>query len=122
MGTNSNLLTVLSPGIYAVKVTSNGCFGIFSFSVDPFGCVIPLGISPDGDGINDYWDLSGFKIKQLFIYNRYGMKVYSKTEYRKEWNGQQDNGNELPDGTYFYVIERTGFDTVSGWVYINRKL
>jgi len=47
--------------------------------------------------------------------------VYSKANYVNEWEGKSDNGNELPDGTYYYVIERSNGEAKSGWVYINRN-
>ncbi|WP_415776934.1 gliding motility-associated C-terminal domain-containing protein, partial [Flavobacterium gelidilacus] len=37
-----------------------------------------------------------------------------------QWYGQSDNGNELPTGTYYFVIERDNVETKSGWIYINR--
>ena len=114
--------TVSAVGTYTVKVTnSSGCIGTANITVDAITCVIPKGISADGDGINDFWDLSGFKVKQLSIFNRYGVKVYAKTDYSKEWGGQQDNGADLPDGTYYYIIERVGLDASTGWVYLNRQ-
>ena len=110
-------------GTYSVKVTNSlGCVGTTTTNITFLNCIIPNGISINGDGINEFWDLTGFNVKQVSIYNRYGMKVYSKREYVKEWGGQQDNGNELPDGTYFYVLEFNGKESVSGWVYINRAL
>ncbi len=119
---NAVTQNVSTTGTYSVKVTnSSGCFGTANITVDSITCQIPLGISVDGDGINDFWDLSGFKVTQLSIFNRYGVKVYAKTDYSKEWVGQQDNGSELPDGTYFYIIERNGLAPSSGWVYLNRK-
>ena len=57
----------------------------------------------------------------LNIFNRYGTIVYSKANYVNEWDGKSDNGNELPDGTYYYVIERSNGEAKSGWVYINRN-
>jgi len=84
-------------------------------------CIIPKGISPNGDGDNDTFNLTGFNVTQLNIYNRYGTIVYSKANYVNEWEGKSDNGNELPDGTYYYVIERSNGEAKSGWVYINRN-
>jgi gliding motility-associated-like protein len=56
------------------------------------------------------------------IFNRYGTNVYSKVNYSNEWYGQSDKGDELPDGTYYYVIEyNSGSKTVTGWIYINRE-
>ncbi|WP_208022845.1 T9SS type B sorting domain-containing protein, partial [Flavobacterium jejuense] len=35
--------------------------------------------------------------------------------------GQTNNGDELPDGTYYYVIEFADMDSKTGWIYINRQ-
>jgi len=59
-------------------------------------------------------------VSRLQIYNRNGIKVYSKTNYTNEWYGQTDDGKELPVGTYFYVMEYQGNKTKSSWVYINK--
>jgi gliding motility-associated-like protein len=84
--------------------------------------LIPKGISPNGDGLNDTFNLTGFNVKQLNIFNRYGSIVYSRTNYQNEWSGQSDKGQELPDGTYYYVIERNDSSEVkTGWIYINRE-
>ena len=49
------------------------------------------------------------------------MKVFEKANYTNEWSGQDLNGNELPTGTYFHVIEfKDGSETKSGWIYLNR--
>lgn len=93
-------------------------------------CVISQGLSPNGDGFNDNLDLrflddrSG--ISTLEIFNRYGQKVYEKANYRDEFIGQSDNGNNLTTGTYFYVIKFEQEDEVygilkKGWIYINRE-
>ena len=58
--------------------------------------------------------------KKLQIFNRYGTRVYSLSNYSDQWHGQTDDGDELPDGTYYYVIERNNEETVTGWIYINR--
>ena len=125
-GTNvlgsSQTQTVTQPGTYTVKVTSNGCIGIDSFIVDSVSCTIQKGISPNNDDKNDSFDLSGLNVKMLSIYNRYGTKVYSKSNYVNEWFGQSDKNDELPDGTYYYVIERDTVDAKSGWIYINRQI
>ena len=84
------------------------------------GCTIPKGFSPNGDGNNDTWDLSAFNIKKVEVFNRYGLKVFSKTDYIDEWGGKQDNGNELPSGTYYYMIEFYDRESSTGWVYINK--
>lgn len=85
------------------------------------GCFIPRGISPNGDNKNDNFDLSGFDVSELSIFNRYGEEVYNKSGYSNEWYGQNDNGKELPTGTYYYAVKLNGGEQKTGWVYINRQ-
>jgi hypothetical protein len=87
-------------------------------------CNIQKGISPNPtpDGKNDFFDLINLDVQNLNIFNRYGVKVYSKAQYTNEWRGQTDSGSELPDGTYYYVIEfNNNSKTKTGWIYINRQ-
>ncbi|MFA7274864.1 MAG: gliding motility-associated C-terminal domain-containing protein, partial [Crocinitomicaceae bacterium] len=85
---------------------------------------VPNGFTPDGDGYNDYFVIPGITDTSsvtLTIYNRYGNLVYQSKAYNNDWDGtSSENGMELPDGTYFYVLEMTGSDAKSGYVYINR--
>ncbi|MEW5676466.1 fibronectin type III domain-containing protein [Flavobacterium enshiense] len=85
-------------------------------------CNIPKGISPNNDGLNDSWDLEGLGVRKVNIFNRYGATVYEHgSGYTNQWYGQSKGGDELPDGTYYYVIEAGDGSTKSGWVYINRE-
>ena len=49
------------------------------------------------------------------------MKVYSHLNYKKEWDGRTDDGQELPDGTYYYLIEFEDRESKTGWVYLTRE-
>ena len=135
-GGSDQTVTLTAAGVATVEVVSsttlvsiellnisNGCSlalsDVASVTVQP--CSIPKGISPNGDNLNDELDLSFYNIEKLEIFNRYGSKVYSKSNYENEWHGQSDNGNELPDGTYYYVIDFTDIETKTGWIYINRE-
>lgn len=106
---------------YTVTVTWNGCSHSQTLTVDSTGCTIQKGISPNGDGYNDYFDLEGQNVTKLQIFNRYGTVVYSKGGYTNQWYGQSDDGEELPDGTYYYVIDRAGGESKTGWIYISRE-
>jgi gliding motility-associated-like protein len=121
---NTQSIVVSEEGDYSVTVTSNGCSGTSAaFNADSITCVIQKGISVNStpDGLNDCFDLEGFNVNKLSIFNRYGMKVYSRNDYTNQWCGQSDNGDELPDGTYYYVIERDNGETKTGWIYINKE-
>lgn len=123
VGTDVSLIIKVTD-IYTVTVTpktGNECPATGEAIVDSVSCDIPRGVSPNNDSMNDEFDLTGFDVKKLTIYNRYGQEVYSKTNYTKEWTGQGSNGDELPTGTYFYSIERTNGDALTGWVYLNRQ-
>jgi gliding motility-associated-like protein len=100
--------------------TAGGCSDTFTFTVDETLCGIPKGISPNNDGKNDNFSLIGMNVSKVSIFNRYGKEVFSKSNYRNEWFGQGDNGDELPSGTYYYVIEGRN-NSQTGWVYINRE-
>jgi gliding motility-associated-like protein len=106
-------LTSLDGGYYFVTVT------------DLFGCVakdsifvnepkakfkVPDGISPNADGSNDVYiigSIEKYPDNRVDIYNRWGSKVFSIDGYNnndKAWKGQNNSGNDLPEGTYYVVI------------------
>jgi gliding motility-associated-like protein len=136
--TNSNLDISLEPGLigvqtYSVVITLGSCTATDSVDVSSYAvgnCVISEGISPNGDGYNDLLDLSFLNdrtgIKKLQIFNRLGTLVFEKNNYINEWFGQTNDGNDLPTGTYFYVIDLAGNDAyygsqATGWIYLNQK-
>jgi gliding motility-associated-like protein len=85
--------------------------------------VIPNTITPNGDGINDVWNITSLqRYPQCLvnIYTRYGTKVYSSVGYPKAWDGTYKNG-ALPVGTYYYVIDlKNGEKPLSGFITIVR--
>ncbi|MCB0464482.1 MAG: gliding motility-associated C-terminal domain-containing protein [Aequorivita sp.] len=136
--TNSTLDISLEPGLlgvqtYSVVITLGGCTATDSVDVSLYAvgnCVISEGLSPNGDGYNDTLDLTFLNdrtgINKLQIFNRLGTLVFERNNYINEWYGQTNNGNALPTGTYFYVIDLAGNDAVygtqaTGWIYLNQK-
>jgi gliding motility-associated-like protein len=111
------------PVIFNVNVTlPNGCSVSHNKSIPKIYCDIQRGISPNGDGDNEFFDLELMDVKKLEIFNRYGIKVYSKQDYKTQWVGQTDSGLQLPDGTYYYVIDfNTDRQSATGWIYLNRE-
>ena len=113
----------------------------FSYEIcNQFGCAettvnvqvlcdepIPFtGFSPNGDGINDGFVIRGieqFPDNTLTIYSRQGLEVYQKLHYDNSWKGVYRRSIDLPDGTYFYVLEYldgTTRKTISGYVQLRR--
>jgi gliding motility-associated-like protein len=113
---------VPAKGMYTVTVTTaDNCTGTASFDVIDTSCDIQRGISPNEDGLNDNFDLTTLDVSHIGIFNRYGQEVYSHGTYTNQWHGQGSNGDELPTGTYFYMIERSNGEQITGWIYINRE-
>ncbi|MBF6640303.1 choice-of-anchor J domain-containing protein [Flavobacterium sp. J49] len=115
--------SLVLPLTFTVSIGLNGCDTTQSFTVENNPCrVIPRGISPNNDQLNDTFDLTGYGVKDIIIFNRYGTKVFSFSgNYTNQWKGQSDGGDELPDGTYFYSIHTNEGVNKTGWVYINRQ-
>jgi gliding motility-associated-like protein len=90
-----------------------------------FECFIPNAISPNGDGINDVLNIrcvNSYPNAEVQIFTRWGTRVYSGP--MAGFNGQF-NGNDLPDGTYFYVLKlndrsHVSNDQYSGYLIIQR--
>ena len=119
---SNNIDTANFPLVFTVIVTTNGgCEATAEFTVESYFCNIPKGISPNNDGMNDSFNLTGMNVKKLSIFNRYGLEVYTKNDYKNEWFGQSNKNDELPTGTYYYAIETKSGDSQTGWVYINRQ-
>jgi gliding motility-associated-like protein len=81
-------------------------------------------ITPNGDGFNDTWIIENiltYPANVVTVYNRNGQMVYESESYNNMWDGTY-NGDPLPDGTYYYVIEFTDSeDVVKGAVNIIRS-
>ncbi|MCB0492190.1 MAG: BspA family leucine-rich repeat surface protein [Cyclobacteriaceae bacterium] len=92
----------------------NSCTDV-TLQIDLNGEIVVFnGISPNGDGDNDYFFIQNIQViepaNNVTIYNRWGDKVFEIENYDslnpdKRFEGQQNNGKELPSGVYFYKIE-----------------
>ena len=124
LGDYSNTATIY--GIEVDSVTENNTSTIITYPTDFF---IPDGFSPNGDGTNDLFVIRGilnYPKNKFVIYNRWGNKVYEASPYINMWDGKsmfglRVGGNELPIGTYFYVLDlMNGSDIFKGSIYLNR--
>jgi gliding motility-associated-like protein len=99
--------------------------------------VVYNAMSPNGDGINDYFNITGlenFPDNTVEIYNRYGIKVFETSNYgaNENWFRGISEGrvtiksNEgLPTGTYFYVLKfkmsNGNYKDKTGYLYISNN-
>jgi gliding motility-associated-like protein len=87
---------------------------------------VPAGISPNGDGFNDYLlipELNSYNQIQIKIINKWGQLVYENNNYENNWDGRANKGSMtgsiLPVGTYYYLITVTDLPgKITGYIYI----
>jgi gliding motility-associated-like protein len=92
--------------------------------------VIYNAVSPNGDFKNEIFRLEYIDLipetqnNKVTIYNRWGSKVFEVKNYNNDdraFKGLNDNGNELPSGTYFYKIAfDSGKKSESGYLVLKR--
>jgi gliding motility-associated-like protein len=87
---------------------------------------IPGGFSPNNDGINDYFVIENGSRYQIHleIFNRWGNRIYRSVNYKNEWNGTSTEGvrvgDNVPTGTYYYVIKIDGVNKYVGHLTLSR--
>jgi gliding motility-associated-like protein len=105
-------LSNITKGFYKVSVTDmNGCLIKDSANVEPINetcLIIPNAISPNGDLINDVWNIGMIELypqMEVKIFNRWGESIWrSEKGYPKPWDGTS-NGSTLPIDSYHYIID-----------------
>lgn len=102
--------------------TKGGCSGVAQVAISVLKTpVIPSAFTPNGDGINDTWEIKyidSYPDATVDIYNRYGAKVYTSVGYALPWDGKMGS-KQLPLGVYYYVINpKRGRSLMTGSVTI----
>ena len=102
--------------------TGGGCTGVAQVVISVLKTpVIPSAFTPNGDGVNDTWDikyLGAYPNAIIDVFNRNGAKVYTSIGYAVSWDGKF-NGKSLPFGVYYYVINpKSGRTAITGSVTI----
>lgn len=117
-----------------IELSNAGCNGELrsgevTVVTPPVDFFIPEGFSPNGDGINDLFVIRGildYPNNTFTIFNRWGNKVFEASPYQNTWDGRsmfglRVGGDELPVGTYFYVLDlKNGSAIYKGTIYLNR--
>ncbi|MBD8487797.1 gliding motility-associated C-terminal domain-containing protein [Echinicola sp. CAU 1574] len=73
-------------------------------SHNQFEITIPNVFTPNGDGMNDTWQIEGlaelYPENDLIVVNRWGGEVYKVSNYNNDWDG-----GSLNEGTYYYKLK-----------------
>jgi len=101
---DSNIFTGVSSGLHVVTV------------IDPQGCTYlttevlvidcPKFFTPNGDGYNDYWKITGLNQPdaKLYIFDRYGKLLKQLSTAGQGWDGTF-NGQLLPSSDYWFTLD-----------------
>jgi heat shock protein beta len=80
--------------------------------------------SPNGDGVNDTWyepSFDRYPVNEVWVYSPAGIEVFHTQNYRNDWTGLH-GGKQVPEGSYYYLIDYNGDGTpdYKGWLYLTR--
>jgi len=128
-----NYVNGTDPQRIYVRLDNIICFSVGFFNITTENCTpfIPEGFSPNGDGINDQFEISGlidvFDGFRLQVYSREGNLIYEGRNEDGFWNGIPNSGilyqNRLvPVGLYYYVLQLNDPEfpeALIGYVYVN---
>jgi len=96
--------TTPSAGSYTIVVTDQCLYSdTLSIDINSIDCDIlaPNVVTPNGDGVNDYFKINGlnnYPGSSLNVYNRWGNSLYTSDDYKNDWSPN------VTDGTYFYIV------------------
>jgi gliding motility-associated-like protein len=100
-----------------------GTYYVSIFAEDTFGCKtnkvlgpyvvtnlpieIPNVFTPNGDGVNDVWQITywGYEPVSIEVFDRNGQKVFSANNSLTGWDGSNLRGEPAPPGLYYYRIQ-----------------
>jgi gliding motility-associated-like protein len=122
LNNSSSTIKELDRGVYKLVVNDNGCEITTKSELDE--CIpleIPQIVTPNNDSKNDTWEI-GYYAKypsvSVQIFNRLGNQVYKSPQpYMDDWEGKNKEGDYIPTGTYYYILDKgNGEPIVNGYI------
>lgn len=123
---DGNQDTVLNPthiydnaGNYIVKLYVTNIYGCIDSAIYDFikvtqksSIIVPNVFTPNGDYTNDVFKVQskGLISLEIQIFDRWGLKIYELDMVNGTWDGRNNNGVPVPDGTYYYILKAEGED------------
>lgn len=80
-------------------------------------------VTPNGDNINDTWVIQSIQLfpgTTVKLYTKTGAEVFTSDDYNNDWSGTNKNGNQVPAGSYYYVVDQSGNgeNVLDGWLFV----
>ncbi|MCG9972001.1 HYR domain-containing protein, partial [Christiangramia crocea] len=119
------------PSSTDVTVSINDDCVVLACTVNDLKDGISKVVTPNGDNRNDFFEVDldtdcGFTY-DLMIFNRWGNKIFEAQNYQNNWDGYSSSSftgsNQLPSGTYYYVLQvrNSDFEPIQGYIYLGTK-
>jgi gliding motility-associated-like protein len=72
----------------------------------PDGVFLPSGFTPNGDGLNDTWQVYGAVVREIhfMVFNQWGEKIFESNNQHLGWDGMY-KGKAQPSGVYIYICK-----------------
>ena len=119
-GDTTSVLAGLSAGEYTLNISDSlACSAmlIIPIETENENCiVIPTAVSPNGDGANDFWIISGIGDNidvSVEIFNRWGGKIYQNDNYQNDWDGTFKD-KAIPAGVYYFIVKISEDEVYTG--------
>ncbi|MDB4104560.1 T9SS C-terminal target domain-containing protein [Salibacteraceae bacterium] len=108
-GSNDSSIAVYDTGYYSVIISNECGTDADEVFISFLDCQVhgPNVITPNGDGLNDYFDLGGYEyFDQIYlsVYNRWGVLIFKGSGNNARWDGHLPSGELVSPGVYFYNL------------------
>jgi gliding motility-associated-like protein len=99
-------------GLFTVTMTAYNAYGCHDDTSQTFLILddpamwVPTAFTPNGDGLNDVFQISGLEVKQfdISIFDRWGKLIFRSADISNSWDGKID-GQDATEGVYVYKID-----------------
>ena len=84
-------------------------------------------ITPNNDNHFDTWVINGieqYKKNEIILVNRWGDEIKKIINYNNDtnnWDGRNESGNLVPEGTYYYIINLKNGKILKGSILVKYK-
>ena len=97
-------------GIYTICLVASNQYGCsdtacVDIELEPAEIIIPNIFTPNGDLVNDKFEIQGINDRfGIRIFNRWCNLLFEEKPYLNQWDGINNNGSLLNNGTYYYIL------------------
>jgi gliding motility-associated-like protein len=101
---------------YVTAISDSGCTSkdtVWITVIPNYQLYVPNAFTPNGDAVNDYWEIFGNKKAwlemEVNIFNRWGEKVFESNDHNFKWDGTYKGALQNP-GVYVYTLNLVFLD------------